>query len=299
MANSRIGAEQFTVSKVLTDPAGGTATYDTPYALTKKLIKIGVKNKSSMDAQYADNQTVDVIAEDGDITIDIESTDLTEDEKAMFFGQTMVAGVRTPNPATDVRPYFCAMWKSKKRNGNYKYYKILKVMFTEPDEDFETKKEKTTPQTDKISGTGIQRLADGLRKRVADADAATWVAATGTGWFTSGDITVDAVAPTIASTLPAANAVGVVIAGFTYAWTFSKAILPTTVVAGNFFLISDVAMTVVPGTLSQNGAGTVITFTPTSPLTTALVYKAVATTDIADLSNNKLAATDVRKFTMA
>jgi len=298
MANSRIGAENFTLAKILTDVAGGSTTYDTPFAISKKLIKVGVKNATSMEPQHADDQTVDIYTEDGDITIDINFTDLTEDEKALIMGQTMVAGVRSPSP-TDVKPYFCAMWKSKKRNGHYKYYKILKVMFKEPDEDFETKADKTTPQTDNISGTGIQRLSDGLRKRIADADSTSYVAGTGSGWFTTGDLTPDTTPPTISSTLPAAAADNVVVSGFTFAWTFSEAILPACVKASNFFLFADVAMTLVPGVLVQSVDGTVITFTPTNPLTAATVYKAIATTEIADCSNNKLAATDVRKFTMA
>ena len=298
MANSRIGAETLTLSKILSDVVEGTTTYDTPLAIAKKLIKIGVKNSSSIDPQFADDQTVDLYVEDGDVQIEIDITDLTEDEKALLFGQTMVAGVRTPNPATDVRPYFCVSWKSKKRNLKYKYYKILKVMFSEPDEEFSTKEEKSVPQTDKISGTGIQRLSDGLRKRIADADAATWAAATGTGWFTSGDITVDIVAPTIASTLPAAAATAVAVTS-TFTWTFSEPILATTVIAGNFFVFADIAGTLVAGTLNQNVAGTVITFTPTVNLTALTAYRAVATGDISDLSNNKLVATDVRKFTCA
>ena len=298
MSNTRIGAETLTLAKVLTDVAGGATTYDTPVAISKKLIKIGVKHGSVMDPIYADDQTVDVIVEDGDVALEINVTDFTEDEKAYIFGQTMSAGVRSPNDVTDVRPYFCVSWKSKKRNLAYKYYKILKVIFKEPDEDFETKKEKKAAQTDIIMGTGIQRLSDGLRKRVADADSSTWVAGTGTGWFTSGDISPDTTPPTIASTLPAANATGVVIAGFTFAWTFSEAILPSCVNAANFFLVADVAMTLVAGALTQNVAGTVITFTPTSPLTTGVVYKAAATAGVKDLSNNAFAG-DVRKFTMA
>lgn len=298
MANVRIGAENLTIAKLLTDVAGGATTYDTPVAITKKTMKIGVKNNSSMDSVYADDQTVDMIYDDGDVTIDIDVTDLTEDEKAIIFGQTMAAGVRSPNSLTDVRPYFAVSWKSKKRDLTYKYYKILKVMFKEPDENFESKAEKATAQTDIISGVGIQRLSDGLRKRIADASSASWVAGTGTGWFTTGDISPDTTPPTIASTLPAANATGVVIAGFTYAWTFSKAILPACVTSANFFLISDVAMTLVAGALSQNAAKTVITFTPTSAVTTGLVYKAVTTAGVKDLSANAFAG-DVRKFTVA
>lgn len=298
MANSRTGAEQLTVAKVLTDVVGGTTTYDTPYEFTKKLMIIGVKEDKASEKQYADDQTVDIYSEDGDITLDIDVTDLTEDEKAMLLGQTMAAGVRTPAPS-DVRPYFCVMWKGKKRDKKYKYNKVLKVQFSEPDESYETQKGPSKPQTDKFVGIGIQRLSDGIRKRIADEASTTWVPGTGTSWFTSGDITPDVVAPTIASTLPAAAAANVVVAGFTFAWTFSEAILASTVVAGNFFIFADVAMTMVAGTLSQNAAGTVVTFTPDAPLTAAAVYKAVATSDVADLSGNKLAATDVRKFTMA
>lgn len=296
-SNSRIGVENLTLAKMLTDVVGGATTYDTPVAITKKLMKVGVKNKGSMEPQYADDSTVDLYTEPGDIDLSIDLTDLTIDEQALIMGQTMAAGVRTPAPS-DVRPYFCVSWKSKKRNGNYKYYKILKVMFSEPDEEFETKEDKSKPQTDKISGLGIQRLSDGLRKRIADADSTTYIAGTGSGWFTTGDISPDTTPPTIASTLPAANATGVAVTA-TFAWTFSEAILATTVIAGNFFVFEDVAGTLIAGSLSQNAAGTVVTFTPTSNLTAATVYRAVATGDISDLSGNKLASTDVRKFTTA
>jgi len=296
-SNSRIGVENLTLAKMLTDIVGGATTYDTPVAITKKLMKVGVKNKGSMEPQYADDSTVDLYTEPGDIDLSIDLTDLTVDEQALIMGQTMAAGVRTPAPS-DVRPYFCVSWKSKKRNGNYKYYKILKVMFSEPDEEFETKEDKAKPQTDKISGLGIQRLSDGLRKRIADADSTTYIAGTGSSWFTTGDISPDTTPPTIASTLPAANATDVAVTA-TFAWTFSEAILATTVIAGNFFVFEDVAGTLIAGALSQNAAGTVVTFTPTSNLTAATVYRAVATGDISDLSGNKLASTDVRKFTTA
>jgi len=294
-ANSRIGAENLTLAKILTDVAGGATTYDTPVAITKKLIKIGVKNKTVLDPQYADDQTVDVIVEDGDITIDIDITDLTEDEKALIFGQTMAAGVRTPNPATDVRPYFCVSWKSKKRNLAYKYYKVLKVIFSEPDEDFETKKDKAAPQTDKISGTGIQRLSDGLRKRIADADSASWVAGTGTGWFTTGDISPDTTPPTV-TVVPTDTDTGVAKTA-NVVWTFDEAILPALVTAANFFVIKQDG-TAVAGSLSIGTSDTVVTFNPTSDFTNSAVYISVATTGVKDKSGNALAANCVASFTI-
>ena len=292
-ANSRIGAENLTLAKILTDVAGGATTYDTPFAISKKLIKIGVKNKGSMEPQYADDQAVDIYTEDGDIDLSIDITDLTEDEKALIMGQTMVAGVRSPDPATDVKPYWCAMWKSKKRNAKYKYYKILRVMFSEPDEDFETKKEKNAPQTDQISGTGIQRLSDGRRKRTADEDSATWLAATGTGWFTTADIIVDAVAPTL-TIVPLNAAVGVAV-GAAVVWTFNKAILPSTMSADNFML-TKVGVNIA-GTLTINAANTIVTFTPTAILSVG-VHTAIATVGVRSASNIPLAAPSVTTFTV-
>jgi len=296
LANSRIGAEQLTLAKLLTDPAGGTATYDTPFALTKKLMKIGVKNKTSQDPQYADDQTVDVYTEDGDVTLDIDITDLTVDEMALIMGQTMVAGVRTPNPATDVRPYFCVSWKSKKRNGNYKYYKVLKVIFTEPDEDFETRKEKSTPQTDKISGMGIQRISDGLRKRIADADSATYVAGTGSAWFTTGDITPDTTPPTV--TVVPADAATNQLATVNVVWTFDEAIQPALATDANFTL-TKADGTAVVGVVTINTLNTIVTLNPTASLDASGVYIAFASKNIKDMSGNAMAANSVTNFTVS
>lgn len=296
MSNSRIGAEQFTLSKMLTDVAGGSATYDSPVAISKKLIKISVKNSSSLDPQYADDQTADVYAEDGDITIEIDLTDLTEDEKALIFGQTMSAGIRTPNPLTDVRPYFAASWKSKKRNLKYKYYKLLKVMFREPDEDFDTKKEKSVPQTDKIIGMGIQRLSDSLRKRIADADSTTYIAGTGSGWFTTGDISPDVTAPTIA--VVPADAATNQLATVNVVWTFDKAIQPTYATDANFTL-TKADGTAVAGLVSINAANTIVTFNPTASLDASGVYIAFASKNVKDMSGNSLEANSVTNFAVA
>jgi len=296
-ANPRIGAETLTLAKVLTDVAGGSTTYDTPFAITKKLIKIGVKQDSSMDPIYGDDQTVDVIAEDGDITIDIDVVDFTEDEKAIIFGNTMAAGVRSP-AKTDVKPYFCVMWKSKKRDGTYKYYKILKVMFNEGGEDFETKKNKTAAQTDKITGTGIGRLSDGLRKRIADASAASWVAGTGSGWFTSGDISPDTTPPTV-TVAPIDTATNQA-AAVNVVWTFNEAILPTQVTddpdeTNVYFTVMKADGTIVAGALSIGTSDTVVTFNPTDPLAAGADYISMAK-GVKDKSGNVLAAACIANF---
>jgi phi13 family phage major tail protein len=297
MANSRIGAETLTLAKLLTDVAGGATTYDTPFGISKKLISIGVKHSGSMDPQHADDQTADVYVEDGDVTIDINVTDLTEDEKAIIFGQTMAAGVRAPAPA-DVRPYFAVSWKSKKRNASYKYYKILKVIFREPDEDFATKAEKAVPQTDTISGTGIQRMSDGLRKRVADADAASWVVGTGTGWFTTGDISPDVTPPTV--TVAPIDAAANQAATVNIVWTFNEAILASQVTdhpdeTNPLFTVMKADGTIVEGALTIGTSDTVVTFNPTENLTAGADYISFCK-GVKDKSGNALAAPCVANF---
>lgn len=292
MANSRIGAENLVLFKLLTDPIGGSATYDVPFPIAKKLVKVGVKQSSSLEPQYADDISVDVYAEDGDVSLSINLTDLTEDEKAFIFGQTMVAGVRTPAP-TDVHPFLCATWKSKKRNGKYKFYKILKTMFKEPDEDFETKKEKSEPQMDSVEGIGVQRLSDGLRKRIADEDSSTWLSATGTNWFVNADVIADAVAPTM--TLVPLNAATGVATGAAIVFTFNKAMLPSTLIAEHIMVAKAGAN--IAGILTLNAANTIATFTPTSALS-AGVHTAIVTSGVKSASNVSMAVPSVTTFTV-
>jgi len=299
MANSRIGVEQLTLAELLTDVADGSTTYDTPFAVSKKLIKVSIKNSSSVDPQYADDQTVDVYTEDGDITLEIDVTDLTVDELATIMGQTMAAGVRTPAP-TDTRPYFAVSFKAKKRNGSYKYYKILKVMFSEPDEEFATKEGPAKPQTDKISGLGIQRLSDGLRKRIADEDSASYVASTGTGWFTTGDISPDTTPPTVTVT-PIDTATEQVVT-VNIVWTFDEAILASQVTndpdeTNPYFTVMKSDGTIVAGALSIGTSDTVVTFNPTDSLTNSADYISFAKS-VKDKSGNVLAAPCVANFSI-
>jgi len=190
------------------------------------------------------------------------------------------------------------MWKSKKRNTHYKYYKILKVMFKEPDEDFDTKAGAVKPQTDTITGTGIERQYDGLRKRVADADSASYVAGTGSGWFTSGDITPDTTPPTVtvAPIDTASNQAGSV----NIVWTFSEAILASQVTddpdeTNTYFTVMKADGTIVAGALSIGTSDTVVTFNPTSDLTAGADYISICK-GIKDKSGNVLAAACVANF---
>lgn len=291
-ANSRIGVEDLTFAKILTDVDGGSTTYDTPWALGKKLIKISPKQKTSMEPQYADDITADVYVDEGDIEFSIDLTDITEDEKAMLLGQTMSDGIRSPSN-NDVKPYWAVSFKSKKRNNNYKFYKFLKVIFSEPIEDFETKKDKTQPQTDQLSGLGIQRISDGRRKRIADQDSSTYIAGTGSGWFATGDISPDTTPPTV-TVSPTDGAVGQA-TSVNVVWTFDEAIQPVYATDANFTL-TKADGTAVAGAVSINAANTEVTFNPTASLDGGSTYIAIASKNVKDMSGNALANNSVTNF---
>ena len=108
----------------------------------------------------------------------------------------------------------------------------------------------------------------------------------------------DTVAPTIASTVPAANATAIAV-GASMNWTFSEAIQSALVTARHFGLVKDTDGSVVAGALSVSGDNKTVTFTPTANLTAATAYRPVVMPGVKDVSGNELAAMDVRKFTTA
>ena len=292
-ANSRIGIEQLTIFEMLSDVADSSVTYDDPQAFTKRLMKVVYAHEATTEKQFADDQTVALYDENGDITITIDVTDFTEDEYATVMGQTMSNGIRSPLDS-DTKPYFCVSFKAKKRDGGYKYFKFLKVLFTEPDGELETKKGPKSPQTDKLVGTCIQRLYDGRRKRIADDGADTWIAATGTEWFTSADISPDSTAPTVTID-PLGDATDEAITT-TVEWTFSKVMLESTITTANFTVIDALGVTVA-GTIALDATEKVVTFTPTASLDNALVYVTNVNLNVKDKANLPLAAASSTIFT--
>lgn len=110
-------------------------------------------------------------------------------------------------------------------------------------------------------------------------------------------IVSDTAAPTVTVTpLDAAAAVAV---GTNIVWTFSEAIQPASVNPANFFLTKASDGSLVPGSLTLNAAGTVVTLDPTTNMTAATAYIAVATQNVKDMNGNALAANSITNFTTA
>ena len=112
--------------------------------------------------------------------------------------------------------------------------------------------------------------------------------------FTTG-ATPDTTAPTVSSTLPAANATNVAVSSNVTA-TFSEAMTSGTLTTSTFTL-TDPGAAAVLGAVSYTG--TTATFNPTNDLAGSTVYTATITTGAQDLANNALATSHVWTFTTA
>jgi hypothetical protein len=109
--------------------------------------------------------------------------------------------------------------------------------------------------------------------------------------FTTG-ATADTTDPTVISTSPAANAIGVAL-NQKIAATFSEAMDPSTVVAANVTVTAPGPVAVV-GSVAY--AGTTVTFTPTNPLAANTLYTLKISTGAKDLAGNPLASNFVSSF---
>jgi hypothetical protein len=98
--------------------------------------------------------------------------------------------------------------------------------------------------------------------------------------------------PSVSSSTPAANAVGIERNAVVTA-SFSSAMSPTTITSSTFTLMK--GTTAVPGTVTYTG--TTATFTPTSLLDASTVYTATVTSGAKSSSGTSLAADKVWSFT--
>jgi hypothetical protein len=127
-------------------------------------------------------------------------------------------------------------------------------------------------------------------------DVAGNALATAYTWNFTTAAVLDTTPPTVTTTLPAANAVGVD-AHATLVATFSEAMDPLTLTASTFTMAQ--GTTPVLGALTFGLAGTTATFTPTNALASNTLYTATVTSGAKDVAGNALAAPFTWTFTTA
>ena len=179
-----IGISNLHVAAMLTDVAGGAATYDTPLDMGKVLIQVQIQPSNNTAQLYADNQSIDSANSLAEVQLTFETAALPLEYQAYLLGHTVTNGVMTVGK-DDVAPYVAVMFQSDKRNGKRRFVKFYKVQFQEPDETENTKGENIEYNTPTMTATAIYRLSDGKLKDVADEEDPDFVDTTATNWYTT------------------------------------------------------------------------------------------------------------------
>ena len=179
-----IGISNLHVAEMLTDPAGGTATYDTPLSLGKVLIQAQIQPQNATADLYADNQSIDSASATQKVNITLNTAALPLEYQAYILGHSVTDGVMTVDK-DDVPPYLAVLFESNKRNGKKRFVKYYKVQFSESDSTENTKGENIEYNTPTITGSAIYRVSDGLLGIIADEEAPDFVATTASSWYLS------------------------------------------------------------------------------------------------------------------
>ena len=165
-----INIQKLHVAKLLTDTAGGTATYEEPIDFGKVLRSVDIKPSTSTADLYADGQSIDSASNTASYELTFDTAALPLEYVAYLLGHSFANGQMIAHK-DDVAPYFAVMFQSDKRNGGIRFLKFFKVCFAEPSVTGSTKEENISYQTPTITAKAIYRLSDGNSYTYADTES--------------------------------------------------------------------------------------------------------------------------------
>lgn len=166
----------------LTKDDGTGVTYGTPVKVAPA-INAKITPSVSTEVLYADDGPAETAVALGEISVELETSDLPLEIQAALLGHTLdaTAGVMTKK-STDTAPYVALGFKSQKSNGKYRFVWLLKGKFAPIEEEYKTKEDKVTYNTPKIKASFVKRSKDDVWQYIADEDSGFTGAST---WFTS------------------------------------------------------------------------------------------------------------------
>jgi phi13 family phage major tail protein len=270
--SATIGLKNLYYALLLTDPVGGTPTYSAP-VLMPGVSKATINPNASNATLFGDNKPMEVAATIGKIDVDLTLGEISLVDQAALLGHTLTAGVMV-RKSSDNSPWVAIGFETLKANGSRRFVWLAKGKFSEPEQQNETKGDSISFQSPSIKGMFVMRDSDDVWEAHADEDAPGYLASIGSGWY-NGVYIIGVAAPVTVTIVPA-NAATAIVVTSTIAWTFSVPINPADANAANFGVFKTAGMVAVAGTISINGAKTVVTFTPTVSLTAATPYTAIA-----------------------
>lgn len=164
-----VGLKNLYYAALSSDTSSG-ATYGTPVKIAGA-VSVDINPSVNFATLYGDDAPFAADSSMSEITVTIESCDLTLEDQAALLGHTVNSTTKQLEAkASDTAPYVALLFEAKKHNGNTRYVKLLKGKFAPTQETMQTKGESVTYTTPKLEGRFVAREYDGAWKRVADSD---------------------------------------------------------------------------------------------------------------------------------
>ncbi|MGN7938500.1 major tail protein [Metabacillus sp. 22489] len=161
-----VGLRKLVYAKLLTDPLGGTPTYEEPKPFAKA-ITANVETATNSATNYADNRPVKVVTQIGETTLTLTSDELSQEVLSDVLGMELKKGV-VIYKQTAKAPYVALGFIGDKDDDTEQVVWLTKGKFSVPSTNINTKTDSPEFQNPEITGTFIGRDADEVFKIVGD-----------------------------------------------------------------------------------------------------------------------------------
>jgi len=176
-----IGLRDVYYALLKVDPADGVAEYEEPVRMVGA-ISANINPNTSTATLFADDGPADSAATLGEISLELNLSDIPLKTQAVVLGHTYENGILRKKGA-DVPPWLAIGFRTLKSNGKYRYYWLNKGKFAIPEDDLATKGDSIEFKTPTISGAFVKRDSDDEWQRVGDEDDEEFTAAMKENWF--------------------------------------------------------------------------------------------------------------------
>lgn len=146
----RIGCDNLVWAKLKKDD-GVKLEYDVPVALPG-LMSIGINPNTESATAFYDDGPAESATTLGEIEVTIQKSALGAKESATLLGHAMDTNGMVIYGANDTAPEGALGFRTLKSDGTYKYCWLLKGVFTDPEEENETKGDSINFQSDELVG---------------------------------------------------------------------------------------------------------------------------------------------------
>ncbi|MGD9700675.1 major tail protein [Acinetobacter sp.] len=166
---------------IATVAADGTVTYDLPVKISDAQ-KITITPKTTTDKYYADDTTADIVNSFDGCDVGIETYGIKNEILAALEGHEVDANGVVIENANDEPPYIALGFRSRKRNGKYRYIWLLLGKKKPGNEEYETIKEKQEPKSAVMPFEFVQCANGNWRYKIDEDDPAAPIGLE-TKWF--------------------------------------------------------------------------------------------------------------------